>query len=72
LQLLRCSKEAEVEAVFAKNNIDTFAVKTELLHIAMQLEATYNTPAEGVTLSDEEIYKYYLELFCDGKWKDFI
>jgi hypothetical protein len=71
LGLLGCKNEAEVETVFSKFKIENFAVKTEFLHRAMQME-TYGISDADAASNDQAVYKYYLKIYLDGKWKDFI
>ena len=71
LELLGCKNEAEIEVVFSKNEIKNFPAKTEFLHRAMQM-SVYGIEDIGVVANDEDVYKYYLKIFLDGEWKDFI
>jgi hypothetical protein len=71
LELLGCKNETEIETIFSKAKIKNFAVKTEFLHRAMQMEIYGIQDADSAS-NDQDVYKYYLKIFLDGKWKDFI
>jgi hypothetical protein len=70
-KLLGCKNEAEIEAVFSKDQITNPAAKTAFLHSAMQMDI-YGMPDGDAASNDQDVYKYYLNIYLDGKWKDFI
>ena len=71
LELLGCKTEAEVEAVFSKAKVKDFAAKTVFLHRAMQMEV-YSLPDATTTPNDQAVYEYYLKIYLNGEWKDYI
>jgi len=72
LQLLECKTKAAVEDVFSKANIEDFAVKTEFLHRAMQIQQIYGVQDNTIAPNEQEVYEYYLKFYLNGEWKDFV
>jgi hypothetical protein len=70
LELLSCKTRAEIEAVFSKAKIENFAAKTEFLHRAMQM--TVYGHKDGSVPNDQDVYEYYLKIYLDEEWKDYV
>lgn len=70
LELLGCETKAEIEAVFSKAKIINFAAKTEFLHRAMQMVVYGHSDAD--TPNDQDVYEYYLKIYLEGEWKDYV
>jgi len=67
-QLPRCTTREQVEKLFADNGIADVYMKREILIKAMQVEETFNTPANDA-ISPEQEYEYELESFLIGSWR---
>lgn len=71
MELLDCKTEADVDKVFSKVEGINFAARTAFLHSAMQMEV-FSIDDDDSPASDEEVYNYYLKMFLDGEWKDYV
>ena len=70
LDLLGCTSKNEIDDVFFKAGIDDFALMTQFLYTAMQIQKVYGIPADTVP-SDKEVYEYYVSFYLEGLWKEF-
>jgi hypothetical protein len=71
LGLLDCKSKKEIDAVFSKNNINNFALKTEFLYRAMQIQNVYGI-SDGTVPDPKDVYEYYVKFYLAGAWKEFV
>ena len=71
LGLLDCKSKKEIDAVFSNNKIYDFALMTEFLHRAMQIQKVYGTPDDDIPDAKDD-YEYYVKFYLKGEWKEFI
>jgi len=71
LDLLNCTSKKEIDAVFARNKIDDFGIKTEFLYRTMQIQKVYGI-SDGTVPDAKNVYEYYVKFYLEGAWRDFV